>query len=69
MKCRHCGETIMLAPGETYYVHTRTMANICKMQRAEPEEPAVCQHDWANKAGSYYRGHPTEICILCGETR
>ena len=37
MKCRNCRETIMLAPGETYYIHTRTMANICKMQRAEPE--------------------------------
>lgn len=39
--CKHCGETIMTPPLETYYVHTRTGMAQCGIRYATPVNPTA----------------------------
>jgi hypothetical protein len=34
---------------------------------AQTTDDRICEHDWANKAGSGYRENPVLVCIKCGE--
>lgn len=44
--CRHCEQTIMIPPSETYYFHTRTGMAQCGIRYATPIDPTPDESAW-----------------------